>query len=326
MKAKATNFQYGDTIVEVLIAIAIIGSVLVVANGSARRSLNSVQSSKERHVALAQAQTQLELARTVAATNPDAIKNLTGPFCAVVDPTDNRPSIEAFSATEVPPEDFNADNSADYPDICKFEDKQYRTAITYDHATDIARVRIRWDGLSSPVNQVELLYRLPFVVVAAPVAPTCTGSVDLPPIPSGERLAWQNRMRWPRVGGPEALPDVLLGGCAYNIVVTTSDSHSSQSDPYFRNQEGEQLRVDFLDSAGNVLVSTGYTTDLPDDQDTIQTSFNFTIPSGATATHFYLHHLPANEVSGQPTNWSCGPGISSCGGSIVFDGAQITKN
>lgn len=69
----------GDTIVEVLIAIAVVSAVLGGAFASAQRSLNGTQMSRERGEALKYVQQQLErLGPALAASSPSGS---TAPFC-----------------------------------------------------------------------------------------------------------------------------------------------------------------------------------------------------------------------------------------------------
>ncbi len=60
--------QRGDTIIEVLIAIAIVTTVLAGAFVSANNSFNTTQGNKDRDEALRVAQTQLERLRSIGST------------------------------------------------------------------------------------------------------------------------------------------------------------------------------------------------------------------------------------------------------------------
>jgi Tfp pilus assembly protein PilV len=65
--------QKGDTIVEVLIAIAVITSVLGGAFVMTNRSLQNTRTAQERVNAVKLAESQVELLKDVVATNPDSI-------------------------------------------------------------------------------------------------------------------------------------------------------------------------------------------------------------------------------------------------------------
>lgn len=67
----------GDTIIEVLMAVAIMGAILVGAYVSAGSSFNSTQLSKERDIALRVAETQMERIRGYKATGTGLIGNNT---------------------------------------------------------------------------------------------------------------------------------------------------------------------------------------------------------------------------------------------------------
>ena len=72
----------GDTIVEVLISIAIVGAVLAGAFVSASRSLTATRQSQERGEALKLVEGQLERLKSLADTNtPPSVYSVSSPFC-----------------------------------------------------------------------------------------------------------------------------------------------------------------------------------------------------------------------------------------------------
>ncbi|HEU4914118.1 MAG TPA: hypothetical protein VFT16_01805 [Candidatus Saccharimonadales bacterium] len=75
--------QKGDTIVEVLIAIAVITSVLGGAFVMTNRSLQNTRTSQERVNAVKLVESQVELLKSLAATNSPAIfgAGVPAPFC-----------------------------------------------------------------------------------------------------------------------------------------------------------------------------------------------------------------------------------------------------
>jgi len=75
--------QRGDTIVEVLIAIAIVSLVLAGAYVTTNRSLLATRSAQERSNALKNAEAQIEQIKGLAATNPTALFGgaAPSPFC-----------------------------------------------------------------------------------------------------------------------------------------------------------------------------------------------------------------------------------------------------
>ena len=77
--------QAGDTIVEVLISIAVVSVVLAGAFVVTNRSLQATRSSQERSIALKLAESQLEQIKGLSVSNPSLIFNAstTSPFCLV---------------------------------------------------------------------------------------------------------------------------------------------------------------------------------------------------------------------------------------------------
>ena len=76
-----SNNQLGDTIVEVLIVIAVISLVMAGAYVTTNRSLLATRAAQERGNALKLAETQIEEIKGLAATNPTALFGTTAPFC-----------------------------------------------------------------------------------------------------------------------------------------------------------------------------------------------------------------------------------------------------
>jgi prepilin-type N-terminal cleavage/methylation domain-containing protein len=75
--------QRGDTLVEVLIAIAVISLVLAGAYVTTNRSLQATRAAQERGHALKLAESQLEQLKSIAVTDPDALfgPGTPMPFC-----------------------------------------------------------------------------------------------------------------------------------------------------------------------------------------------------------------------------------------------------
>lgn len=73
--------QRGDTLVEVLIAIAVVSLILGGAYVTTNRSLYATRAAQERGNALKLAESQLEQLKAMAATNPTAIFGSPSPFC-----------------------------------------------------------------------------------------------------------------------------------------------------------------------------------------------------------------------------------------------------
>jgi prepilin-type N-terminal cleavage/methylation domain-containing protein len=97
--------QRGDTIVEVLIAMAVITMVLAGAYVVTNRSLSATRSAQERTIALKLAESQLEQVKALAAASPDNIFGAAAPspFCisnvgAVVDATNAACAVDTVGA------------------------------------------------------------------------------------------------------------------------------------------------------------------------------------------------------------------------------------
>lgn len=73
--------ERGDTIVEVLIAIAVISLILGGAYVTTNRSLQATRAAQERSTALKLAESQVERIKGLAASNPDLVFNGPTPFC-----------------------------------------------------------------------------------------------------------------------------------------------------------------------------------------------------------------------------------------------------
>jgi type II secretory pathway pseudopilin PulG len=76
--------QTGDTIVEVLLSLAVISAVLGGAFVSARRSLDATIQARERDQAVRLVETQLERLKTVAGSDVNVFSG--GPFCLIGSP------------------------------------------------------------------------------------------------------------------------------------------------------------------------------------------------------------------------------------------------
>lgn len=81
LKYVGFNRQRGDTLVEVLIAIAVVSLILGGAYATTNRSLYATRSAQERGNALKLAESQMEQLKALAATNPTAIFSGPSPFC-----------------------------------------------------------------------------------------------------------------------------------------------------------------------------------------------------------------------------------------------------
>ena len=147
---KTTN-QRGDTIIEVLMAIAVIGMVLGSSFGIVNRSLAIGRDSQERSEALKIAESQLEKLKT-ATSDPS------NGFFSIPDSTyyclDNSLQVLNNQDIEVIP------RSTQYNAGCRLgSDQRYRASIKRDG--NVFTVIARWDSIrgSTVESEVKMLYR-----------------------------------------------------------------------------------------------------------------------------------------------------------------------
>lgn len=151
----------GDTIVEVLIAIAIMGVVLAGAYASASRSLNANRRAQEHTEAMRVAEQQLELMKASARAGNTIFANAPN-FC--LDSGGNWFEVEGV----VPPNYLNDDytstaSGGNYPDECRVTFSgggYYYYAWVQRAGTDTFTVRVRWDGAGGLKQETSLIYRL----------------------------------------------------------------------------------------------------------------------------------------------------------------------
>lgn len=132
---KITIGQRGETIVEVLIAIAVIGSVLGTSYAIVSRNNSSYQQVSERTQALKFAEQQLEFIRGLAPASRTAI-----------------PSSDTFCITGTTIE-YDENN-------CKYDNDRYLVTSTKSGTSNFA-VKVAWDGINGDAEEVELGYRIP---------------------------------------------------------------------------------------------------------------------------------------------------------------------
>ena len=131
--------QRGDTLVEVLLALAIIGLILGVTYGTASRSVRTGRFAQEQTEALKIAESQLELVKLIAGSSQSAT--------VFADP-DN-----SFCITGTPPAATNPCTTG-----------LYTTNVSYDDTTSTFTVRVSWvrEGAlaADTPPEVKLLYRI----------------------------------------------------------------------------------------------------------------------------------------------------------------------
>lgn len=148
----------GDTIVEVLIAIAVVSSVLAITYSVMNRNLQLLRTNQERTEASKIAQSQLEQLKsewngTAQADQADFFaRTRTTAFCMVSGST---PSFTGDAAHV----NIAQDNFA-YPAGCGEISTFYYASIKYNSSEGSYTVRVRWDGLTGDRNEVLMGYKL----------------------------------------------------------------------------------------------------------------------------------------------------------------------
>lgn len=150
MSARRLLGQTGDTIVEVMIVVTILGFIVAGVYSIASGSLRSARQAQERSEALKYTEGQLEQLKHLANTNGNAVFGVAGTFC--IDGSSQAVSIPG----SLPP--FEEDDFANYPVGC-IKDNRYHMAIQRTGNNQFA-VTARWDRLGGGRDQITMLYRM----------------------------------------------------------------------------------------------------------------------------------------------------------------------
>jgi len=134
----------GDTIVEVLICLAIMSTVIGGAYAVASRSLGGIRQAQERAEATKYAETQLERIRYGMYVQDQSFPSLGTSFCV----TDTL-TVSTFT---------NPTDLAGYPTNC--QRGLYRFEVQFDPTQqNLFTITVRWDGLTGNQEQLQLFYR-----------------------------------------------------------------------------------------------------------------------------------------------------------------------
>lgn len=151
----------GDTIVEVLIAIAIVSSVLAGAFTVTQKSAVAVRDSQERGEMLQLLQGQVEQVRSLAsaAANDSSGVFAAGYFCiktvSGVPARQNIPSLTSLPALSTDP--MSAYGTCQFGTASK-----YNIAVSYDNSANKKSFTFtgRWDRIRGGKDQLQLTYRV----------------------------------------------------------------------------------------------------------------------------------------------------------------------
>lgn len=153
------NNNRGDTIIEVLLAIAVVSSVLGLTYSTMNRNLLTMRGNQERTEATRAAQDQLERLRSAWISNQAAVTGQsTNGFCI-----NNANQVRPLSGGS-PTADPAVDSLADYATAgcASGTGSLYSMGIRRDAVnTKTYRVFVRWPSLNGGISEVSTVYKLP---------------------------------------------------------------------------------------------------------------------------------------------------------------------
>jgi prepilin-type N-terminal cleavage/methylation domain-containing protein len=196
MKASKKTLQRGDTIVEVMIAMAVLGLVLASAFAISNRSYATGINAQERNEALKVAESQVELLRIASTLTDESIIDADPSSLFCIEPSSAKLERIEFASSAVVEDQGELDKSQ-YPQIdplngdCNFgtSDRYYvsiQQSADIDDETNqptggqIFSVRVYWEsisgGASNVVNHEYRTYNFEgtFSLMLAPARPTVT--------------------------------------------------------------------------------------------------------------------------------------------------------
>lgn len=173
--------QHGDTLIEVMIALAIIGSVIAISYATASRALRTGQAAQERTEALKLIEGQIETLKATAAAHPDDLfsvlpANPTQPsFCV-----DSSLTIYNEQLTQAKAEDLQVDNlvtasgpngvptgAETYNSHCSLgQSGRYKLSVVRSDAIVSGNtqstfvVRARWERIGGGRDEIAIYYKL----------------------------------------------------------------------------------------------------------------------------------------------------------------------
>ena len=152
--------QRGDTIVEVLIACAVVGMVLVSSFAVVNRTLNNARQSQEHEEALKLAESQLEMLKGLtSSTYSNVYTNVSYQFCVQSDNVTIRPfTSNTYDKTQI--------DTSYYPSECQRTTPggyKYNISIHKDGTVahqNVFFVSVDWYGPTGGIDDVGLIYEL----------------------------------------------------------------------------------------------------------------------------------------------------------------------
>jgi type II secretory pathway pseudopilin PulG len=149
----------GDTIIEVLIALAVISLVLVGAYVSTQKSTLDVRDSQEHTEALKLLQTQIESIKGLSVGGDTSVFHTGSLFCIKQDSS----GIAAASPLHptLPPASTDTFSNDYYAPECKNFGKGgfYNVAIHYESGTNTFNLVVRWTSVHGSTDEVAMSYK-----------------------------------------------------------------------------------------------------------------------------------------------------------------------
>jgi prepilin-type N-terminal cleavage/methylation domain-containing protein len=142
----------GDTLVEVLIAIAIVSTVLAGAFNVTQKSTLAVRDSQERGEMLQILQGQVELVRANAIAQSDTssgVYSAGGYFC-----------MDPATKAMVPMGGVNLANLGSFTGVCRNMGSRYSVAINYNSGSNTFTFFGRWDMVGGGTGSMQMSYRV----------------------------------------------------------------------------------------------------------------------------------------------------------------------
>jgi type II secretory pathway pseudopilin PulG len=161
--------QVGDTIVEVIIVLAVLGLAISISYATANRSLQATRQAEENSQATELLQSQIEVLRSYAAkpsTDPNYIYQSSPSHAFCISTGGSVVTTPLISNTDVTAGNTISKTYTNYPNYATSNDcyqgKLYHIIIGYDHAqTDTFTARATWDDVTGQgQDTVTLVYRL----------------------------------------------------------------------------------------------------------------------------------------------------------------------
>lgn len=237
----------GDTIVEVMVVLAVLGLALSIAYATANRGLQQSRNAQEHSQALGIINSQVELLRSAYAQHGGTAietKAAAGPFCLAPPPAGSASSPTSLGTG---PKGFNnligldhLNNTVnDYKGPC-FQNNLYNISIV-GQGGGIYDFRVRWNGLGSlGLQQEELTYRIGNVTVSpnngytdnqSPPPPPFSGALNvivqaIPPRPGNTTPSCADASQ-PLSGTNVTLTDNSAGGAVVGTKSTDVNSKAA---------------------------------------------------------------------------------------------------